>query len=120
MTQFINLSNHPSAKWSDAQREAAQQIGTIIDMPFPAISPNATHQEVQNLVEEYVERVEAFAQKASVVVHVMGELTFNFAFVSRMKALSIKCVASTTQRIVNEIGDSKKEVEFHFVAFREY
>jgi len=49
----------------------------------------------------------------------MGEMTFTFQLVERLKAFGIRCVASTTKRVVEEDGD-KRTYTFKFVQFREY
>ena len=36
---FINLTNHPSATWSEEQLKAARQYGEIVDLHFPIIEP---------------------------------------------------------------------------------
>jgi len=49
---FVNISNHPSSKWSTAQRSAAEQLGgAIIDIPFPNIPATATRQEIAKLAK---------------------------------------------------------------------
>lgn len=45
---FINLSNHTSTRWSEAQKEAARQYGEIVDMPFSAVSPHISSEELMN------------------------------------------------------------------------
>ena len=50
----------------------------------------------------------------------MGELTFCFSVVQQLKEKGVHCVASTTERIVEETADNKKVTQFSFVQFREY
>ena len=52
-------------------------------------------------------------------VHLMGEMNFTFALITKLKARGIKCVASTTQRETVEEGGVKVS-KFNFVRFREY
>lgn len=42
---LINLSNHPSDKWSDKQKEGWDKV---IDVPFPQIPASASEEEVIN------------------------------------------------------------------------
>ena len=49
----------------------------------------------------------------------MGELTFTFALVSKLKALGIPAIASTTERNSVEETGVKSSV-FEFVKFRSY
>ena len=56
-----------------------------------------------------------------VTIHIMGELTFTFALLKRLQERGIRCVASTSKRIVKEeVPGRKEEVIFEFDRFREY
>ena len=119
---FINLSNHDSARWGNEQRMAAAQYGDIVDIPFPAVPPDGTAAEVVALAQNYINKI--FQQlsnaKQPSAVHVMGEMTFTFMVVTRLKELGIKCIASTTERKTTYNPDGTKVSEFQFVKFREY
>lgn len=115
---FINLTNHPSENWSGEQLEAAQRYGEIVDMPFPNIEPFFTTKDIEDLADITVDGIKGL--DANPIVHVMGEMTFSYAIVSRLKALGITCVASTTERNIRMMLDGKKISEFKFVQFREY
>ena len=117
---LINLSNHPSGKWSKEQVEAAWRYGEVYDMPFPVVNPGASHEDVQSLAERYVEEIVSLAEKGNIVVHVMGEMTFSFMVISLLKQRNISCVASTTSRNTEETDDGRKISDFRFVRFREY
>lgn len=117
---LINLSNHPSADWGARQREAAEMYGEIEDMDFPAIPPVAGEREITDLAEEYVARIEERAETRDVTVHIMGEMTFCYAVITRLQPLGIPCIASTTRRQITEAADGVKEVHFDFETFREY
>jgi hypothetical protein len=119
---LLNLSNHPSNTWRDAQMEAArQQYGDVQDWPFPAIDPHWSRDEVKNLADLYAERIHALRPRPK-AIHIMGELTFVFCFVHKMldDPNGLPCVASTTRRKVTEPEVGKKIVEFEFVKFRSY
>jgi len=126
---LINLSNHPSTKWDEKQKQSAiEEYGWIEDIPFPAIDPAAAKDEVAELAQKYLrECLKKFelanipvAQQAhNEAVHIQGEFTFVYHLVNLLKKEDIKCVASTTERIVEE-NDNKKIVSFKFVQFREY
>ena len=115
---FINLTNHPSPGWSEDQLKAAQQYGEVVDFSFPNIEPFFTSEDIYELANKVVEGIKAL--DSNPVVHVMGEMTFTYAVVSRLKALGVTCVASTTERLVKMMPDGKKISEFKFVQFREY
>lgn len=122
-TCFINVSNHPSAKWSSSQYDAAVKYGEIVDYPFPSINPEWDDVQVSSLANDYVNRIisEKNALKdKNLVFHIMGEMNFTYALVSKLSNLGYVCLASTTQRIVKEKGDNAKEVVFEFVRFRKY
>ncbi len=115
---FINLTNHPSLRWSGEQLKAAQQYGEVVDISFPNIEPYFSSKDINDLADEVVESIQLLDSHP--VVHVMGEMTFTYAVVSRLKALGVTCVASTTERLVKMMPDGKKISEFKFVQFREY
>ena len=117
---FINLSNHPSSKWDEAQIEYAKRYGDIIDLPFPQVDPDGDEAYIGNLVDEYVQSVLALGGPAELTVHVMGEMTFTCAIVAKLKAAGATCVASTTERIIRQLPDGRKESIFRFVRFRQY
>jgi len=115
---FINLTNHPSDTWSNEQLRAAHCFGEIIDLPFPIIEPVFSKAEVDELADITVDGITDLDSDS--VVHVMGEMTFTYAVVERLKARGIVCVASTTERLVKMTTDGKKISEFKFIQFREY
>lgn len=117
---LINLSNHPSAKWSNEQLTVAERYGRIVDLPFPEIKPNGDEKYIDELASEYYNKVRDLAKGDSVSVHVMGEMTFTFALVNLLKKGGINCIASTTERIVNEFENGQKQATFRFVRFRNY
>lgn len=114
---LINLSNHPATKWTTTQRAAATELyGEIKDLPFPNIPPAMSATELDELVNEYHEKVNAHKPAA---VHLMGEMTFTYRLVNQFKKQGLTCIASTTNRTVEE-RDGKKIVLFEFVQFRVY
>lgn len=120
---FINLSNHPSSKWSKEQLDAARQMsdGGIIDIPFPNIDPRAKEADIFKLAREYTNRILALKeQPLEHTVHVMGEMTFTYTLVNILQLYGMTCVASTTERNVTENPDGSKTVSFRFVRFRFY
>lgn len=117
---LINLTNHPYSDWSNPQLEAAGKWGDIIDLPFPVIDASGDEKYILSLVNEYSEVIKKISEDNHVSVHVMGELTFTFAMVSKLQKEGISCIASTTKRTVTQIVPGKKQVEFKFVRFRPY
>ena len=115
---FINLSNHPSSGWSLEQLKAAKKYGEGIDLAFPNIEPSFTSKDVNELADVTAEGI--LEIDAHAVVHIMGEMTFTFMVVTRLKEMGIKCIASTTERKTTYNDDGTKLSEFSFVKFREY
>jgi len=120
---LINLSNHPRNKWSEKQLSSAlRKYKSIVDLPFPHISPNATSNQVKSKAEKYLEKILLLLKSSNDknnAVHLMGEFTFVYHLVSMLKKKKVKVIVSTTNRIVEE-KDGKKIVSFDFVKFREY
>lgn len=117
---FVNFSNHPSSIWSEAQKRAASDYGELVDLPFPAIAPEEDRDYIEELAAEYFEKVTDIADPASAVVHIMGELSFTFSLIGKLKAAGYKCIASTTSRMVTTDEKGNKVASFGFVRFREY
>lgn len=117
---LLNLSNHPSEFWGQKQLEAAKEYGEIKDIPFPNVLPDAGYSEILELAEQYVESILSIAENYHITVHVMGEMTFCYLVVTKLKEKGIDCIASTSERISEEITDGRKIIDFHFVKFRSY
>lgn len=112
---FINLSNHPSSNWTESQLAACG--GKVVDMPFPQVDPDGDEAYIEKLADEYLDKI--LKTKDVSAVHIMGEMNFTYAMVSRLKTKGIKCVASTTKRETVEENGIKIS-KFNFVRFREY
>ena len=118
---LINLSNHPTSFWSEAQTKAAsEQFSEVTDLPFPAVDPAGDEKYIQALVDDYIPQIQLLTKDSSnVTVHIMGEMTFTFAMIDALQKIGIKCIASTTTRVA-VVEDEVKTSEFQFVKFREY
>ena len=78
-------------------------------------------QVIAELADEYLNKIVNLSDTQSVVVHLMGEQTFSYALIKRLRERGITCVASTTKRIVKEeVPGKKSEVIFQFERFRAY
>ncbi|NBB31241.1 CRISPR-associated protein [Cellulophaga sp. BC115SP] len=114
---LLNLTNHPSKQWSAKQYDHAIELyKEVIDLPFPQISPALDSASLDILVDEYEIKIR---QLNPLAVHLMGEMTFAFRLVQRLKFIGISCIASTTERITEQVGDTKTS-RFEFVQFRAY
>lgn len=117
---FVNISNHPSSSWNDMQLGEAMLNGRVVDIPFPAISAAADEARVSSLADEYAEEIISRFNPQDDVCHVMGELCFCFMLIRRLQQAGFRCVASTSERVVQEYEPGYKQVLFNFVRFREY
>ena len=112
---LLNLSNHPSTSWTEPQLTAAGS--KVIDMPFPQVDPDGDETYIEQLAQEYCDKI--VKMKDIETVHLMGEMNFTFALVNKLKNNGFRCVASTTKRETVEENGIKIS-KFNFVRFREY
>lgn len=117
---FINLSNHPFTCWSEKQLAAAREYGEPVELPFPDISPEIGEKELKMLVDEYFTKIQELTEGKTGTVHIMGEMTFTYALVERLNKSGIRCIASTSKRIVEEDTAGNRTSHFSFVRFRNY
>lgn len=133
---LVNVSNHPSAAWPEAQRAAAREaFGDVMDVPFPAVPARARTEAVLETARRLALDVcDALAKAPRPVAaspaddppahaaHVMGEMTLVFALVAHLQALGVQCVASTSERVVlaENPATGEKTARFTFVCFRPY
>ena len=118
---FINLSNHPSSQWSEAQLAAARKIGKITDIQFPAIDPNDSPEKIQKTAEGIFKFLRALGKP---VVMVQGEFTLTYQLVRMLQDAGIRAVVSCSRRVSEEYVDEKgatvKVSSFRFEGFRDY
>ncbi len=118
--KFINFSNHPSSVWSEPQVKAAHAYGDIIDLPFPAIDETIDEAGIEALTDNYLAQIKELSGGEPCTVHIMGEMTFTYSMVNKLKAEGYTCVASTSKRDVVLLPDGSKQVRFNFCRFRKY
>ena len=116
MSIFVNFTNHPSNKWEQSQISAAESYGRIVDVPFPAVDPKATSQDVRTLASEFVDIIMNHHPAA---VLCQGEFTLCYSVINSLKKNGIIVLAACTERMVEE-NESGKVVKFIFEGFREY
>jgi hypothetical protein len=119
---FLNLSNHPAAKWSAGQLAAAEALGGAVrDEPFPLVPPDASSDEVVKLALGLLARIESLPLQAAMV---QGEFTLTFYLVAALQSRGIPCYAATTRHITESVilpgGAAEKKARFEFVQFRRY
>lgn len=121
---FINYTNHPSANWGEKQTRQASEYGEIVDIHFPAISPEMSRDEIYELACRECERILCILEyeKDSAVL-CQGEFSFTYLMVHFLQSKKIKVFTAVSERKVKELSEgdiSCKEVEFCFQGFREY
>ena len=118
---FVNHTNHPSARWNSEQTAVAKIYGEIVDVPFPAVSPHASSEEIRELVQSNAEKILELEPAA---VLCQGEFNYTFAMVERLKNFGVTVVAATSERVSHEEilpdGTTRQVSTFNFVQFREY
>ncbi len=119
---LINLSNHPYAQWSDTQKQEARLFGDCVDLPFPLVEPMGDEKYIEALVDEYHNHILELRRQSNseIVVHLMGEMTFVYGLLERLRQDNIRCIASTTERQTIDKGNGQKESQFEFSRFRNY
>lgn len=122
---FINLSNHPTSMWKEAQLKAAKELGKILDFWFPDVDPTCTPEQVERMAEEQMGKLTDAAKEEGAIpssthVHIMGEMTLTLALIGKLKKAGFDCIASTSKRNVYYNEKGEKVVEFNFVQFRRY
>lgn len=113
---FINFTNHPSSLWDETQRQAAEAFGTIIDLPFPAVTPDLSSNEITELGDTVIKNILHYDPAA---VLCQGEFTLAFYVASQLKKQGISVLAACSERNTVTVGNEKRSI-FTFVQFREY
>lgn len=121
MTAFINHTNHPSSRWEEGQRRAAEAYGTIVDLPFPSIPADWDTAAVRRLAEEHAREI---LTRKPMAVLVQGEFTYSFALVCLLKEAGVTVLSACSERHVSERTDENGKVvhesRFSFCRFRAY
>lgn len=118
--KFINFTNHPSSVWSEAQLDDAHEYGDIIDLPFPDIDETIDEAGIDSLTDNYLAQIKELSGGEPCTVHIMGEMTFTYSMINKLKDAGYTCVASTSKRDVVLLPDGSKQVRFNFCRFRKY
>jgi len=125
---FLNISNHPWGQWSQEQQNAARAIApVIVDIPFPAVPPEADTREIEIMADQLVADLRAgklklpgdswrYARDAMV----QGEHSLTAVLVRRLQDIGITPYVATTQRQVEIDAEGRKTSVFRFVRFRPY
>ena len=118
---LINCTNHPYEIWNEPQRKAAGVYGEVVDLPFPQIAPEATLEEIREIVNRYAVEIESKKPEA---VLAAGEFTCLFMLVDRLLMDGVEVLCTCSRRITEEEkkpdGSNEKKTHFYFEGFRRY
>lgn len=118
---FLNYTNHCSDLWSKEQLKAANEYGTIVDMPFPAVDPEYGEEQISELAAAEADKIIAIKPNA---VLSQGEMSLAHSVINILKAADITVLCATANRIteteIEADGSVLKKVCFRFVRFRKY
>jgi hypothetical protein len=121
---LINLTNHHFSQWNETQKQAAKiRFGSVEDLTFPDISPYDDSESIDLLTDEFLKKCNSLLQnnsKSENAVLIMGEMTFCYSLINKLKNHDIRCIAATSVRQVINISDSERQIKFEFIKFREY
>jgi hypothetical protein len=113
---FVNVSNHPVAKWSPEQIAAAVHLaGDIVDLPFPNVPPMASTADVTALAKGIVAKL---SDNDPGVAMVQGEASLCFELSRMLLVLGWQVVVACSERNAVDGPDGKKIVTFEFAQFR--
>lgn len=114
---MLNISNHPSTKWTAAQVNAAKALDgrEVVDFPFPNVPPTATIEDVMSLARDMLTKALATGERVAMV---QGEFSLTFGLTRMLLMGGVGVVVATTERKVIENADGTKTVTFEFVQFR--
>lgn len=118
---LLNITNHPSSRWSDTQKSEAAKFREIVDIPFPRIRPETSEAEIDELVKQYLLQVERYVEP---VVLLQGEFIFTYRLIVALKKKGVRVVACQSDIERNEFQDENqntvKNTVYKFGCFREY
>lgn len=120
---LINFTNHPSAKWSDEQMQAAiTTYGSVIDFTFPQVLPTDTTDAIKEKTTDFLTNIKQFISESPETAHavlVLGEFVFTYQMVRLLELNNIAAVSTVTTREVIEEGEKKISI-FRFLGYRSY
>lgn len=132
---LVNLTNHPVKGVFNSQKKeyqnawpleqfnaAIELFDEIVELPFPEILPDWGASEVKILAQKYCDQCIALMKNPSSrnAVHIGGETMFCYYAISFLIAQGYQVVSSTSERIVEDLGDNKIVKKFRFIKFRLY
>lgn len=118
---LVNFTNHPAARWSQPQQEAARRWGAVVDLPFPEVDPADDEASLDAIAGLWAGRILELEPDA---VLCQGECTLSYRVTRLLLAAGVPVLAACTRRQSAEQlqpdGSTLKRSIFGFVRFRRY
>jgi len=115
---LVNLSNHPSDKWSDLQKSG---WGAIIDIPFPEIHIDSNFDRIADSMYDKVKNMEAIdLNPGNCTIMVQGQHPATFSMVACFINAGFTVLSAFTERIVTDNTDGSKTSVFRFGGYQRY
>ena len=122
MSVLINISNHPSEKWSDEQKARWTKI---IDIPFPNVPADSDEIATMEIAAKVIDQITKIMSEDTNARYLMiqGEFTLcYFLFEVIRRAVDVGIAIPTTERTTvettNPDGTTTKSSVFKFVRWR--
>ena len=114
MIKLINVSNHPSSKWSDKQW---QGFDVVYDIQFPNVDPNWNTEQVGCLVDHILDEINELDVNN---IMLQGEFTLCYLLQNKLstKTIWIPTTERKVVEVVNADGTVTKNTTFEFVRWR--
>ena len=121
---LINVSNHPSSKWEEGQK---QGWDVIIDIPFPSVDPSSSEEEVKKMASDLHEAIFKIALEKGgefdYYVMLQGEFSLCYMTYEKLRREGFFKIAlpTTSREAVEETtstGETIKKSVFRFIRWR--
>jgi len=112
---LVNLSNHPSERWSDQQKFGFDQI---VDIPFPEIQIDSNFDMVADSIYDRIRSNGCNPSNSTIMVQ--GQHPATFSIVACLINSGWTVLAAHTPRVVTDNPDGSKTSVFKFNGYQKY
>lgn len=112
---LVNLSNHPSERWSDQQKFGFDQI---VDIPFPEIQIDSNFDMVADSIYDRIRSNGCNPSNSTIMVQ--GQHPATFSIVACLINAGWTVLSAFTERIVTDNEDGSKTSVFRFGGYQRY
>lgn len=126
---LYNITNHPvdGGTWSPEQIDVATKLfGGIVDVGFPATTPDMSDKEMTRVAEEVARDIAGMARRdgGKAAAMVAGHYVMTCYLVRELQFRGIECYVGDSNRIAEEQVQPDGTVaivhKFQFAGFRKY